>query len=79
MKSESKHVVALSQVLITMNTRWFVDAPEDTAKERVVLRHLAAGIETKRADAEKRVEINDLLNGREIRANLIQPDLVISN
>lgn len=64
---------------VNLSTRWFVDAPEDVAKERVVLRHLAAGIETYRADAEKRVELNDLLNGREIRANLIQPDLVISN
>ena len=64
--------------MLTLN-RWFVDAPEEVAKERVVLRHLAAGIETSRAAAEKRVEGNDILNGRHIREKLIEPDLVISN
>jgi pantothenate kinase len=60
-------------------SRWFVDAPEDVAKERVVLRHLAAGIESTRTAAEKRVESNDILNGRHIREKLIKPDLIISN
>jgi pantothenate kinase len=56
-----------------------VDASEEVAKERVVLRHLAAGIESSRAAAEKRVDSNDTLNGRHIREKLIKPDLIISN
>lgn len=68
-----------SEIASLVDDKWFVDAPEDVAKERVVLRHLAAGIETNREDAERRVESNDLLNGRHIREQLIRPDLVISN
>jgi pantothenate kinase len=59
--------------------RWFVDASEDVAKERVVQRHLAAGIEANRAAAEERANSNDLLNSRLIREKLIAPDLVIQN
>ena len=59
--------------------RWFVDASEEIAKERVVLRHLAAGIEVDRCSAERRVESNDLLNGRQIREHLIEPDFIILN
>lgn len=59
--------------------RWFVNSSEDVAKERVVLRHLAAGIESSREAAEVRVDSNDTLNGRQIREKLIKPDLIISN
>ena len=41
-----------SEIASLVDDKWFVDAPEDVAKERVVLRHLAAGIETNREDAE---------------------------
>ena len=59
--------------------RWFVDASDAVAKERVVKRHLAAGIESTREAAEARVESNDMLNGRLIRKNRIKPDLIIQN
>lgn len=65
--------------LLIILSRWFVDAPEDVAKERVVKRHLAAGIESTREAAEARVESNDLLNGRLIREQRVTPDLIIQN
>ncbi|KAK7978713.1 nicotinamide riboside kinase [Apiospora saccharicola] len=60
-------------------SRWFVDVPPEVAKERLVLRHLAAGIETSREAAAHRAEENDLPNGDLIRSNLIEPDVRIVN
>ncbi|KIW01440.1 uncharacterized protein PV09_07198 [Verruconis gallopava] len=68
-----------NEIATLVDEKWFVDAPESVAKERVVQRHLAAGIEKDRAAAEVRVRNNDLLNGRIIRDKLIKPDLVINN
>ncbi|KAK8078596.1 hypothetical protein PG996_004766 [Apiospora saccharicola] len=62
-----------------VHERWFVDVPPEVAKERLVLRHLAAGIETSREAAAHRAEENDLPNGDLIRSNLIEPDVRIVN
>jgi pantothenate kinase len=59
--------------------RWFVDVPRELVMERIVQRHLAAGIETSREASVLRAEDNDLPNGDLIRAKLIEPVVRISN
>ena len=49
-----------------MDELWFVSVDMDTARRRLVRRHLKAGISKDEEDALKRVEGNDLVNGREI-------------
>ncbi|KAK7184491.1 nicotinamide riboside kinase [Paraphaeosphaeria sporulosa] len=59
--------------------KWFVDTPRKVVLERLVGRHLAAGIETDVEEAVKRVEANDLPNGDVIRERLIIPDVMVEN
>ncbi|KAL4927224.1 kinase-related protein [Aspergillus undulatus] len=49
-----------------MDELWFVDVDFDTARKRLIKRHVKAGIAKDEAEAEKRVDENDLVNGREI-------------
>lgn len=49
-----------------MDELWFVDVQEEVARERLIARHLASGIASDAADAAKRADENDLVNGREI-------------
>ncbi|KAF2160299.1 hypothetical protein M409DRAFT_70483 [Zasmidium cellare ATCC 36951] len=49
-----------------MDELWFVDVPEETARKRLIARHVASGIATDEQDAAKRADENDLVNGREI-------------
>lgn len=57
-----------------------VDVPSlEVAKERLVQRHLVAGIETSREAASIRVEDNDLPNGELVKTKLVKPDLVVIN
>lgn len=49
-----------------MDELWFVEVPEDIARRRLLKRHIAAGISTTEEEALKRIEENDLINGREI-------------
>lgn len=49
-----------------MDELWFVSVDMDTARRRLVRRHLKAGIARDEEDAVRRVEENDLVNGREI-------------
>lgn len=51
----------------------------ETAKRRLVARHLQAGIETLYEAAALRAEDNDLVNGDLIRANLIKPDVIVES
>ncbi|KAL6412523.1 nicotinamide riboside kinase [Ilyonectria robusta] len=59
--------------------RWFVNVVPEVAKERIVQRHLEAGIEKTREAAILRTENNDLPNGEHIRSNLIEPNIRILN
>jgi pantothenate kinase len=59
--------------------KWFVDVPRDVVQERLVQRHLVAGIETSALKAVERVKENDLPNGDLIRKLLITPDVVLEN
>lgn len=49
-----------------MDELWFMSVDIDTARRRLVKRHVKAGIARDEEDAVRRVEENDLVNGREI-------------
>jgi pantothenate kinase len=49
-----------------MDELWFVEVEEDVARERLVKRHIEAGIAQNEEEARKRADENDLVNGREI-------------
>lgn len=49
-----------------MDELWFVSVDMDTATKRLVRRHVKAGIARDEEEAVRRVEENDLVNGREI-------------
>lgn len=56
---------------------WRLEVLLKDAKERLVARHLAAGICNTKEEAERRAEENDLVNGRYILEELIEPTLII--
>lgn len=49
-----------------MDELWFVEVEFETARRRLVSRHVKAGIARDEMDAHKRVTDNDLVNGMEI-------------
>ncbi|KAL4798825.1 P-loop containing nucleoside triphosphate hydrolase protein [Aspergillus venezuelensis] len=49
-----------------MDELWFVEVDFDTARQRLIKRHVKAGIAKDEKEAEKRANENDLVNGREI-------------
>lgn len=49
-----------------MDELWFVDVPEETARQRLVARHVKSGIAKDEEEAGRRADENDLVNGREI-------------
>ncbi|KAF2840654.1 P-loop containing nucleoside triphosphate hydrolase protein [Patellaria atrata CBS 101060] len=49
-----------------MDELWFVDVGFEVAKRRLVARHVRAGISRDEEEAGRRVEGNDLVNGRQI-------------
>jgi pantothenate kinase len=49
-----------------MDELWFVEVDFETARERLVRRHVEAGIARDEAEADKRARENDLVNGKEI-------------
>ena len=60
-----------------MDELWFVDVKIDVARERLVKRHVQAGIAADVTEARKRVEENDLVNGREILEKRLPVDEVL--
>ncbi|KAK8024623.1 P-loop containing nucleoside triphosphate hydrolase protein [Apiospora rasikravindrae] len=49
-----------------MDQRWFVEVDFAVAKRRLIKRHVAAGIAKDEAEAGKRADENDLVNGEQI-------------
>lgn len=49
-----------------MDELWFVEVDFETARKRLVRRHVEAGIARDEAEADKRARENDLVNGKEI-------------
>jgi len=46
-----------------LDERWFIDVERDVARERIIQRHLLAGIEKDKEQAAKRFDENDWPNG----------------
>lgn len=62
-----------------MDQLWFVDVKEAVARQRLIKRHVASGIAKDEADAAKRADENDLLNGKDIvEGRLEVHELIIS-
>jgi pantothenate kinase len=70
-KSPWKEAAAL------MDELWFVEVEEDVARRRLVPRHIRAGIARDEEEAERRVNENDLVNGREIVEDRMEVDEVV--
>lgn len=49
-----------------MDEIWFIEVDNNVARERLIKRHIEAGIANDRETAAKRADENDLVNGREI-------------
>lgn len=49
-----------------MDELWFVEVEFDTARRRLIGRHVKAGIAKNEEEAGRRADENDLANGREI-------------
>lgn len=60
-----------------MDEQWFVEVGMETARRRLVPRHVKAGIASSVEEAERRVTENDLVNGEEIVRDRMQVDEVI--
>lgn len=58
---------------------WFVEVEEEVARRRLVARHLRAGIAKDEADAGKRADENDLVNGREIVRKRLPVDEIVKS
>lgn len=58
---------------------WFVEVEPDLARQRVVARHVEAGIETSWDAALARVDGNDILNGEDVRRHLVRPNITVAS
>lgn len=65
------------EVASLLDERWFIQADEDVAMERVVKRHMGTGNDE--SLARYRVEHNDRLNAREINATITSATRVIKS
>lgn len=62
-----------------MDELWFVEVDFETARQRLVPRHVKAGIAASEEEANRRVSENDLVNGEEIvRDRLEVHEVVVS-
>lgn len=62
-----------------MDELWFVQVDESVARERLVKRHVAAGLASNEEEAGKRADENDLVNGKEITQGKLHVHEVITS
>lgn len=62
-----------------MDELWFVEVDFETARKRLVRRHVQAGIAKDEAEADKRAMENDLVNGQEIVDNRMDVQEIITS
>ena len=60
-----------------MDELWFVEVDFAVARERLVARHVKAGIAKNEEEARKRADENDLVNGKEIVEQRLHVDEVV--
>lgn len=58
-----------------MDLKVFIRVPFDVARDRLVPRHLAAGLAATKEEALKRVVENDLVNGKMIEGSLKEEEV----
>lgn len=58
---------------------WFVTANKNVIRERLIRRHLEAGIAESEQEAIERADGSDLVNAKYIKLNSIKPDVLIHN
>ncbi|KAH8589152.1 phosphoribulokinase/uridine kinase [Bisporella sp. PMI_857] len=68
-----------SQVQRMVDETWFIKVSRETAKRRLIVRHIETGIEDDWDAAAERAETNDLLNLDLIMTKMGTPDVVIDN
>ncbi|BFZ61756.1 hypothetical protein YB2330_002831 [Saitoella coloradoensis] len=62
-----------------MDELWYVDVDRDLARERLIARHLKAGLADTPEAAGARADSNDLPNGDYIKANSVKPTRTIKS
>ncbi|KAF2771309.1 P-loop containing nucleoside triphosphate hydrolase protein [Teratosphaeria nubilosa] len=62
-----------------MDELWFVDVPEEVARQRLIKRHVTSGIARDEAEAAKRADENDLVNGRQILEERLEVHEVVQS
>ncbi|EME44822.1 hypothetical protein DOTSEDRAFT_173196 [Dothistroma septosporum NZE10] len=62
-----------------MDELWFVEVARETAKKRLIKRHVESGIAENEQEAAKRADENDLVNGDEIVAGRLEVHEVITS
>ena len=67
----SLNVAPWNEAARLIDELWFVDVDFDVARDRLVGRHVKAGIADTLEDAHRRVDQNDLVNGRQIVENRV--------
>ncbi|KAL2818435.1 P-loop containing nucleoside triphosphate hydrolase protein [Aspergillus cavernicola] len=72
-------VAPWSEIANFVDDTWFVKVEAEVMKGRIAKRHLQSGIERTWEDAIRRAEDNDIPNGVELQANLIQPAMVVQS
>ncbi|KAI1394320.1 phosphoribulokinase/uridine kinase, partial [Hypoxylon trugodes] len=60
-----------------MDERWFVEVDFETARRRLVKRHVTAGIARDEKEAGRRADENDLVNGEQIVRQRVQVHEVV--
>ena len=56
---------------------WFIDVPREVAKQRLIRRHLEAGIVNTEEEGRRRAEENDLVNGDLVRERRVRVDKLV--
>ncbi|EAS33076.3 uncharacterized protein CIMG_04100 [Coccidioides immitis RS] len=68
-----------TEVAGLMDEVWFVEVDFEVARQRLVKRHVEAGIAKNEEEADKRAVENDLVNGKEIVENRLEvSEIVVS-
>lgn len=62
-----------------VDERWKIHVQPDTARSRIVKRHLESGVSNTVDEAIERCDNNDMINAEYIRLNSCVPDLVIES
>ncbi|KAK9320996.1 P-loop containing nucleoside triphosphate hydrolase protein [Lipomyces orientalis] len=65
------------QIAALMDELWFVRVEREIARQRIIHRHIEAGIAKDECEAAKRADENDLVNGDYIIQNSLTPHRII--